>query len=413
MRSGATLNHSFRDMSLYMSKRAPILIIRKGIEVLFGVVTFAILARTLTKEQFAIYSLVFGFVAIIRLTALPGLGTAVSQAFARGLTGGFGDAVKLSLLGSLIGSIILLGSAWWHFYAEDVTTGQTLFVAAIFFPFVAGLTFWRNATMGLECYRRLLWYDGFSSVFKCCAVIFSTYLFPGLLFPVVIAAFIAPAVINVVATMDQFRNKAKESDREPHSIEYGIRTTIYQLPAVLIQQLDKFVLFYFISPEALAVYAVALRIPELARAMVGEINATLGPVFARERIYTSSMHRFSLKLWLLYGVASAAVALVVVPYLLPMLAGNNYIKAVPYAQFMTLGAASGYLGNIQFRYIKSHLHSRSFIAVSMINAVISSILILSLAYYYDFAGVVAAYVLKNLVNTGITTTIIKFKYLKG
>lgn len=394
-----------------MGERAPILIARKGIEIIFGLVTFAVLAHTLTKEQFAIYGLVFGFVAILRLTALPGLGTAVTQAFARGLTGGFRPVVKLSLLGSFIGAAIMLGGSGWHFYVGDLMTGQTLLVAAVCFPFVVGLTFWRNAAMGSERYGRLLRFDGFSSALKCGAVILCAYLIPGLLFPVVMAAFIAPALINVVATIGQLRNETTDTDLEPRSIEYGIRTTIYQLPTVLGQQLDKLVLFYAIAPEALATYIVALRIPEVARTVIGETNSTLGPVFARERNYSRSLHYFSLKLWSLYGLVSAAGALFVVPYLLPVLAGNDYTEAIPYAQIMTVGVAMGYLGDIQFRYIKSHLHSRNFFSVTMTKAIVDCVLILGLGYCFGLAGIVAAYVLKNLGYTAITNTVIRFKYL--
>ena len=406
------MNYSFRNLALYMSKRSPYLVIRKVIEMLFGLVTFAILVRMLTKEQFAIYSLIFGFIAIVRLTALPGLGTAVSQAFARSLPGGFGRAVKLSLQGSFIGSIIILGSAWWHFNLEDSATGEALFVTALCFPLVVGLTFWRNAAAGAEQYGRLLCFDSLSAALKSASVILCAYFYPGVLYPVVIAALVAPALINIVATIVQFSSLPSDAEREPDSIEYGIRTTIYQLPSVLAQQLDKFVLFYFISPEALAIYTVALRIPELARAVVGETIATLGPVFAREPNYSRTLHYFSLKLWLFYGVLSIIGALFIVPYLLPILTGNNYMEAVPYAQFMTVGVALGYLGSIQFRYVKSHLHGRSFLVVTMATAICNCLLILGLAYYFELAGVVVAYVLKNLCHSVITNAVIKFKYLK-
>lgn len=395
-----------------MSKRAPILITRKGIEILFGLVTFAILARTLTKEQFAIYSLILGFVSILRLTALPGLGTAVLQAFARGLSGEFRYIVKLSFFCSFFGAVMMLGVAWWHFCNDDIVTSQTLLVAAIFFPFVVGLTLWRNAAVGDECYLRLLWFDSFTSILKCAAIIICAYFFTGALIPVVIAAFIAPGLVNVLATLGQLRKESIGTGRESNSVEYGIRTTIYQLPTVLAQQLDKLALFYFISPEAMAIYAVALRIPELARTVVGETNATLGPVFAREKIYTRSLYHFSLKLWLLYSGISVAGALFVVPYLLPMLAGESYKGAVFYAQIMTVGVALGYLGDIQFRYVKSHLHSQSFFKITIATALFDCVLILGLAYYFGLAGVVSAYVVKNFGYTMITNTVIRFNYLK-
>jgi O-antigen/teichoic acid export membrane protein len=373
---------------------------------------FAVLARALTKEQFAIYNLVFGFIAVLRLTALPGLGTAVSQAFARGLQGGFRHSVMLSFIGSLVGAVILIAGSWWHFQLEEVAVGQAILVAAVFFPSVAGLMFWRNAAAGSERYLWLLWFDGFSSALKFGAVFACAYVFPGILFPIVIAALIAPALINFVATMRQLRSIPSDAAREPNFVEYGIRTTLYQLPTVLAQQLDKLALFYFISPKALAVYAVALRIPELARTVVGETNATLGPVFARNDIYNKALHRFSLKLCLLYWVVSAVGAILIVPYLLPMLAGDGYLEAVPYAQIMTIGVAMGYLGDIQFRYIKSHLHSRNFLTVTLLRALLDCLLILGLAYYFGLVGIVAAYALKNLGHTTITNVVIRSNYLE-
>lgn len=395
-----------------MSKRAPILITRKAIETVFGLLTFAVLARSLSKEQFAVYSLVFGFIAILRLTALPGLGTAISQAFARGLPGGFRHAVKLSFLGSLVGTVVLFGGAWWHYRADEVMIGRALLVAAAFFPLVAGLLFWRNAATGSERYVWLLWFDGLSAGLKCCAVIACAYAFPKVLSLIVIAALFAPSMINILATVNQLHKVPRKAGRERDSVEYGFRTTLYQLPVTLIQQLDKLVLFYFISPEALAVYAVALRIPELARTVVGETNATLGPIFAREEAYTADLHRFSLKLFLLYGAVSVIGALFIVPYLLPMLAGNSYADSVRYAQFMTVGVALGCLGDIQFRYIKSHLHSGNYLTIALAKALFDCVLILVLAYYFGLVGVIAAYVLKNLGYTVITNVVIRYAYLK-
>ncbi len=375
-----------------------------------GLALFAALARTLSKEQFALYSLIFGFLAILRLTTLPGLGTAVSQAFARGNFGGFGRAVKLSVAGSSLGSVLLALGALWNFHLGHIESSLVYIIAAIAFPLVSGLMMWRNAVAGVEEYRRLLAYDSLSAVLKCLAVVGSVWAFPGSLLPIIIASLIAPALINIVATADRLRIIPHNSHREPDSLRYGIRTTFYQVPTLLSQQLDKIVLFYLISPEALAVYAVALRIPELARTVVGETNATLGPLFAREKSYNKALQRFSIKLWLVYCAISVAGAVLVVPVVLPVLAGPQYNDSIIYAQIMTAGVALGYLGDIQFRYIKSHLHSKSFLQVTVAKSAFDCVLILGLANYFGLAGIVAAYVLKNLIYTFITMLVIRFHY---
>jgi O-antigen/teichoic acid export membrane protein len=395
-----------------MSARASILIARQGVVMLLGLVTFSILTRTLSKEQFALYKLVFGFVAILRLTTLPGLGTAVTQAFARGRFGGFRRAVMLSVAGSLIGSLAMLFGAWFQFREGNAGSGTVYLSVAACFPLVAGLMYWRNAIVGMERYHRLLWFDSLSAALKSGAVIACAYFIPGALLPVVIAMLVAPGLVNVAATIEQLRTVPSDAAGEPRSIEYGVQTTIYQVPTLLAQQLDKIALFYFISPAALAAYAVALRIPELARTVVCEANATLGPLFARQSSYSGELRSFSVKLWLLYGGVSIAGALFVVPVLLPLLAGDAYAESIPYAQIMTVGAALSYLGDIQFRYVKSHLHSRSFLAITGAKAFFDCILILALAYSFGLKGVVCAYVLKNLGYTAITSTVVRAKYTK-
>lgn len=394
-----------------MSRRAPLLIGRKGIEILFGLVSFAILARSLSKEQFAVYSLVFSFIAILRLTTLPGIGTAVTQAFARGLPGDLFRTVKLSMIGSILGAVVLFGISIWHYSLDNEMTGRAFLVSSILFPFFCGLKFWKNAVFGLERYGKILIYDGVASGLKCGAIFICSKWFSGLLYPFLVAALLAPALVNVIATVEQTLKLPKNADSESKTVNYGIRITLYQLPSVLVQQLDKVVLFYFISPAALAIYAVALRIPELSRAVVGEINATLGPVFSREPIYTKAIYSFSILLWFMYLVISVIGAFFVVPYLLPALAGNKYLTTIPYAQIMTVGVALGFLGDIQFRYIRSQLHSRSYFFVTTSKAIFDSIIIIVLAYFFELKGIVAAYSLRYFGHTLITNFVIRNRYL--
>ncbi len=401
-------------MLLYMSKGAPILISRRVLQIVFGLLTFAVLARSLTKEQFAIYSLVFGYIAVLRLTTFPGLGSAIGQAFARGFQGEFRQAVKISLAGSLLGLVVLLCGAWWHYHTGRVETGRTLLIASFLFPFVTGLMFWRNAAVGSEYYMILLWFDTLSAGLKCGSVVVCAYLFPMNLTPVMIAALAAPASVNILATISQVKEiYVKNMACEKGTIKYGLWVTIFQIPSTIVQQLDKVVLFYFISPEALAIYAVALRIPELARGFTGEANATLGPLFAREKKYTRGIHQFSFKLFIFYLSLAVIGAIFVVPYLLPILAGSKYAASIRYAQFMTVGVALGFLGDIRFRYIKSHLHRKNYFIVTFSKALFDGLIIIGFAYYFGLAGIVAAYVLKNLVFSLITTLVIRFNYLNG
>jgi len=394
-----------------MGRGAPILIIRKILQIIFGLITFAVVARTLSKEHFAIYSLVFSFIAILRLITFPGLGSATAQSFARGFGGSFKYAVKFSFLGSFLGAIVFLVISFWHFYIGKVETAQAFIITAFCFPFATGLIFWRNAAVGEERYIRLLLFDVLSTGLKCGSIIICAYLFPANLPLIVTAALVAPALINIFATWDQLKRIPSDAKIERGSLRYGFHITFYQLPTTLVQHLDKIILFYFISPTALAIYTVALRIPELIRTMVGEINATLGPIFARENTYTSALHQFSLKLFFLYLFLSVLVAFFAVPYVLRILVGSSYMSSIRFAQFMTIGVALGFLGDIRFRYIRSHLHSKNFLRVALSRALFDSLLIVMLVYCFGLKGAVVAYIIRNIAFSLITTAVMKFNYL--
>lgn len=395
-----------------MSRRAWALFARKGVETVCALIAFSFIARVLTKEQFAAYSLVLAYVAILQLSALPGLGAATAQSFSRGIRGTFRRAAALSFLGSLVGAVALATAGAWYFSRDDVELAHAFLVAAPCFPLAAGLTLWRSAVLGEERYSRFLFFDSVSSILRCGSIIFLTLLFGGHVFLIVAATLLAPALINAVATLDQLRHVRADEAQEQASIEYGLQTTVYQLPTVIVQQLDKLALFYLISPEVMAVYVVALKIPDLARDVVADANATLAPVFARESDYSRPLHAFTIKLWLFYSAISIAGAVFVVPYLLPILVGDDYADAVLYAQLMTVGAALGYLGNIQFRYIRSHLHGRNFRNILISKALIDALLILPLAYFFALEGVVAAYMLKHLAMTLIVSVVIRRMYLR-
>lgn len=397
----------FREVLGYMGRRAPLLLLRKVIEIAFGLSTLAVLARTLSQQEYAIYSLLFSYVAIARLTALPGLGQAVTQSFARGARGIYRPAVRLSLLGAGVGAALIAVGGGWSLLGGDVELGQMLLITALFFPLMGGLMLWREAALGAEDYWWFLAFEGGSNAVKGIAIIASAYLFPGMLLPVVVAALAAPAVTNVVATLVRIGGTPGLSHIEAGAIRYGLQVSAFQLPSVISQNLDKIFVFYLISPEALAIYVVAQRIPELARALVGDTNATLGPLFARANGYTAGMQAFSLRLWIVYLAVSAVGALVVVPWALPILAGDGYSDAVVLCQIMTVGIALEYLGNIQFRFVKSQMDSKSFLNITLMTSIVGIVLLVVFGLLWGVWGVVVSYVLKGASYSLITNCVVQ------
>lgn len=399
-----------RKLAVYLGRRVPYLAIRKGVEVGSGLVVFSVLARLLSREDFAIYTLVLTLVSVVRVTSLPGLGNALTQSFARGRCGGFRKATWLSLVGSTVGGFLLLGAAWWHAGIGDESMTTALLAAGIGFPLYSGLLYWRNTAVGREQYGRLLLFDSASFLLRTAAIAACAFAFRGDLFPVILAALLAPAAVNLAATILQARDVSPNAEIEPGATRYGLQASLYELPALLAQRLDQIALFYLITPEALALYAVALRFPILIQAVMGEIIAVLGPVFARETGYTPLLRRFSLLVGLAFFGFCAVLALTVIPYLLPLVAGPKYEGAIIYAQILMVGAAAGTVGQIHFRFVKSQLRSGPLLEIVLARSAISVLIILTLTYLFGLEGVVAAFIINGLVSSTVTTLLARKRF---
>tara|TARA_R110002012_G_scaffold220384_2_gene391879 strand:- start:2175 stop:3335 length:1161 start_codon:yes stop_codon:yes gene_type:complete len=372
--------------------------------------TFAVLARALSPENFAIYTLILGLISFVRLTSLPGIGNALAQSFARGHRGDFGRAVILSAKTSLLGMLVLAIAAWWHMYTGDSNMASALLAASIGFPLYSGFLYWRNTLVGDEQYWRLLFFDSASFTLRSIAVSVCAFTFPQYIFIVIILALLAPGLVNLFATFWQARQIPASASREPDALRYGIKVSMYEIPSLAVQQLDRIALFYFISPEALAIYSVAVRIPQLLQAMIGEAIAVLGPVFARRENYDRSLHRFTFLITVTLLIACLLFSLIAIPYILPILTGQKYGESILYAQILTTGIATGTIGQIYFRYVKSKLDSKAFLQITLSQAAIDGPTILLLTFYFGIKGAVAAFILKGVTISLITSFVIYRKY---
>ncbi|RCK54049.1 hypothetical protein TH25_01505 [Thalassospira profundimaris] len=372
--------------------------------------TFAILARALSPENFAIYSLILGLISFARLTSLPGIGVALAQSFARGHRGDFRRAVKLSAKTSLLGMLVLAIAAWWHMYTGDKNMASAFLAASIGFPLYSGFLYWRNTLFGDEKFWRLLFFDSASFTLRSVAVSICALTFPQYIFLVILLALLMPALVNILATFWQAHQIPISASREPNALRYGIKVSMYEIPSLAVQQLDRIALFYFISPEALAVYSVAVRIPQLLQAMIGEAIAVLGPVFARQESYDRSLHRFTFLITAIFLTACLLFSFIAIPYILPLLSGPKYDDSILYAQILTTGIAIGTIGQIYFRYVKSKLDSKAFLQITLTQAAIDGPTILLLTFYFGIKGAVAAFILKGVTISLITAFIVYRKY---
>lgn len=395
---------------LQLYKGVVSLFLLRFVQLAMGLAATYFLARSMSKEAFGEYNVVLNTIGIVGITALTGLNNSLMQAVARGHLGTFKAVVPIAFAGSCLGALILLAIGSWHLSDSSSAMAHGYLFAALLFPLTQGLTQWKSMVIGQERFKTLLYYDGGSSALTYGLVILSVLYWPGEYVAPIIATLLVPALYNMVLTVIEYKKVPKSASVETQNVRYGIRTTLYSGLGAIGTNVDRILLFWFMSPVALAVFVAAGRIPDLLSGAMQDVAAVIAPRLAKHENYTKRVDRIFLIISICYGLATIALAFLGIPVLLPLLFGANYGDAVPYAQALTCSIAIGTLANFRFRYIRSQIDERGFRDITLVSSAVRLLAFLVLVPPFGIIGAVIAMFIYRIALAWIVSTVIKRHY---
>jgi O-antigen/teichoic acid export membrane protein len=329
------------------------------------------------------------------------------QAVARGFMGTYRAVVPLALGSSFLGSFGLLVMSGWYLMDAQKQIAFGCLAAAVLFPLAYGLTQWKSVVIGQEKFNELLLLDGGSSILTYGSVIASVILWPGnYVFPLVLTMLI-PAICNLVITASKYRQIPSDAGIEDQNVRYGIKTTLYSGLGAIGSNLDRLLVFSFMSPAALAIYVAASRIPDLLAGAIQDVSAVIAPRLAKHEKYTKRVDRIFTVISMIYGLIIFALAFLAIPLLVPFLFGENYADAIPYAQALTCSVAIGNQANMRFRFIRSQIDERGFRDITLFSSAVRFVAFLALVPAFGIIGAVVAIFIYRIALVGIVRIVIK------
>lgn len=365
------------------------------------------LARTMSKDAFGEYNMVLNAIGIAGLTSLTGLNNSLMQAVARGFMGTYRSVVPVAFGSSFLGSLGLLVMSGWYLADSQSQIALGFLAAAVLFPLAYGLTQWKSVVIGQERFHELLLHDGGSSVLTYGSVIATVFFWPGnYVFPLLVTLLV-PAICNLIITALKYRQIPFDAGVEHQNIRYGIRTTLYSGLGAIGSNLDRVLVFSFISPAALALYIAASRIPDLLAGAMQDVSAVIAPRLAKHESYTKRVDRIFTVISMIYGLAIFALAFLAIPLLIPFLFGDNYADAIPYAQALTCSVAIGNQANMRFRFIRSRIDERGFRDITLFSSAVRLVAFVALVPAFGIIGAIVAIFIYRLALVGIVRIVIK------
>lgn len=242
------------------------------ISVICGLFLSMAFSRFVPKETFGQYTFILSVMSVLSIFALPGMGTAIIQAVARGYDGTFVRGLKERVKWSMLGNVLILMISAYYFAIGNVLLASSFLIALVFFSLYYIRGTYSFFLHGKKMFRT---YAKYMNIFYICSI---TLLIPVIYFfkdlwIILFAQLFIYSLIEGYFLIKTLRSvKSTRLDKE--SITYGKHLSIMNALPTTALHLDKILIATFLSFEELAVYAFAILLPEQIKSLIKNV-ATL------------------------------------------------------------------------------------------------------------------------------------------
>jgi O-antigen/teichoic acid export membrane protein len=298
----------------------------------------------------------------------------------------------------------------WSFFTKTTETHMIFYVAAVLFPAVHGLKYWRAVHAGEERFSALFIIDSTATIVTAIFVVIAAFLFSDSIIWPITTVLLIPSVQNLFFTYKAIKLTKKNALIEKGSLSYGIKTTLYSSLNIIANHLDKLLIYAFFSPSALALYFVSERLSELTKTVAQDLSAVLAPRFAKTQTYTQRLDKILNLMSIAIGTAILLFTFTLVPWIVTLLFGESYKEAIPYTQALLCSVAIGNHAILRNRFVNSKLDKKSNRDIAASTALIRILASVILVPIFGIVGAIVSAFIYRISTVFVLNYIIKHRY---
>lgn len=365
---------------------------------LASLVAIVIVIRVFDREQYGSYQFVFVVLSFFGISALSGMKTLVNQSVARGHDAVYKPSSLMSFIGSCLGAACLALYAVYLAFHDERSMASVFLIASLLFPFAHGLTMWQPFLLAKHEYRRLALTQSYAVIGSQILIVACVLIYPNTIIPASLAALCVTAFQNIYMHRKCAALVENLESTESESLSYGFKVSFYDLFNVIGNLSERIVIFYFMSPFALAGFAVANRLPEITKDYIQSMRAVLIPQLAKQKTLTKSLNHNINILSIILFLLIALVTVFIVPYVFNILFTEKYDDMITYCQILFLSVGLSTYSILKLGFILSQLDHHSIRNIQLGSNVIRVISAVTLIPIYGISGAVASIVLYRLAS---------------
>ena len=390
---------------LQVIKRGPVLLLSDGIQQVSGVAVTLMIARLSAKETLGEFQLALSVLAMVAVISIRGFDTVILRDAARNRDGVYPRAVKTRFYWSLLGVPVMALFAWYYYYRNEFPLAWAFLAVALLVPWYLVVQSWQFMYKGKEMFTEY----AISSMARSVLTVLVTILVllttgdnVAALLLVYIGTNIFVNGITFVKSFAVLRNDEVSSDWKEYSYFLSKAGFFKQIAG----NVDKVLAGIVFSPSVLAIYAVAVIMP----------NAVM---LSFKSIFTMALPKLShrdflgwrdLLTALMIGVIATAVTACMVWFLLIPLFGEQYRSALPMAMVASTGLLFLPLSQLLVNFSFLQSKRKAVMVNELLSPALKMLFIVILGSVWQIMGFAIVFALVPLIWTMIALMTLKIDW---
>ena len=378
------------------------LFVGQGMGVLVSLVFAVAFANLLTPEQYGNYKYVLSLAAVIGAFSLTGFTTALMRASARGHDGTLSHTARVSFVSSIVMVVLAAIGGTYYMLQGNEFLGISLFIIGATSPFIASASLYRPFLMGRQEFKKTSLYGALQSAIPMLSVLIALLLKAPLI--VLVALYFTINALILTILYRHTKRLVKNDIVDPGANRIGAHLSVMGIISTIAGKLDSILIFQLMGGAELALFSLAITLPDTIRGSLKNITALAIPKFAKKTKEEMKRAVWSKTLLIFFLSLALTGAYVIAAPLLFDLLFPQYRAAIPYTQvyaftiLTSLVLASAYFDSqaaIKERYILNVVNSTTTIVATVVGIV-----------WFGLWGAIAARIIARIINIALSSFLI-------
>jgi len=358
-----------------------------------------------SQSDFGIYNMVISVFGVISAISLSGIGTSLTRSIASGYDSSYVVAINLKTKFSFAGSFILFFLFLFYLNRSQESLAFSFLILALLFPIISRYSSYPYVLVAKKNFKKHAIYSSVSQVVIVFSLILAIIFGLNIIY-ILFLYFFLNTILNFI-----FHNKVIKLlknlviDKDFKSFTYFM--SIIAGLALTAQHLDKVILGSLNDLSTLAIYSLALTIPESLNTNLKTFMGifTVKLIKKKDEEKKEIFKKFYLRLIFL-GVVLAASFWMIIPFFIRYFFPESYKEAIFYSQLLSLALIFSPLVialSSSVTYSGNYKHTLFF---NIFPTIVRLVIYIALIPLYGIFGAVVALITERLLSAVVLTYLV-------